>query len=67
MDATVISTRIRLARNVDGLPFPHKLKRADALNIIDGVTRALTPLDRFVRYDMSGISQLDGAILQESI
>lgn len=65
MDATVISTRIRLARNVDGLPFPHKLKRADALNIIDGVTRALTPLDRFVRYDMSGISQLDGAILQE--
>lgn len=65
MDATVISTRIRLARNVDGLPFPHKLKRADALNIIDGVTRALAPLDRFVRYDMSGISQLDGAILQE--
>lgn len=65
MDATVISTRIRLARNVDGLPFPHKLKRADALNIIDVVTRALTPLDRFVRYDMSGISQLDGAILQE--
>ena len=43
MDATVISTRIRLARNVDGLPFPHKLKRADALNIIDGVTRALAP------------------------
>ena len=65
MDATVISTRIRLARNVDGLPFPHKLKRADALKIIDGVTRALAPLDRFVRYDMSGISQLDGAILQE--
>lgn len=65
MDATVISTRIRLARNVDGLPFPHKLKRADALNIIDSVTRALAPLDRFVRYDMSGISQLDGAILQE--
>lgn len=65
MDATVISTRIRLARNVDGLPFPHKLKRADALGITDSVSRALMPLDKFVRYDMSGLSQLDGAILQE--
>lgn len=65
MDATVISTRIRLARNVDGMPFPHKLKREDALGITDGVTRALTPIDKFARYDIGGLSQLDGAVLQE--
>ena len=52
---------------MDGLPFPHKLKRADALNIIDGVTRALAPLDRFVRYDMSGISSGASARVTPSI
>ncbi len=62
---TIISTRIRLARNVDGLPFPHKLAEIHARKITDGVERALSATDKFVRYDMNGISQLDGTILQE--
>lgn len=65
MDATVVSTRIRLARNVDGFPFPHKLKRADSVKITDEITRALAPIDKFSRWDMSEISPLDGKILQE--
>lgn len=64
-DNTIVSTRIRLARNIDGLPFPHKLKELPARKITDGVERALTNVDRFSRFDMSEISQLDGTILQE--
>ena len=64
-DNAIVSTRIRLARNVDGLPFPHKLKEAPARQIINGVERALSTVDRFTRFDMSGISQLDGTILLE--
>ncbi len=64
-DNTIISTRIRLARNVDGLPFPHKLNELGARQITDGVERALSGVSRFTRYDMNGISRLDGTILQE--
>ncbi len=64
-DTIIISTRLRLARNVDGLPFPHKLAEMPARQIIDKVESVLSPVDKFTRYDMSGISSLDGTILQE--
>lgn len=64
-NATIVSTRIRLARNVDGLPFPHKLAQMPSVQITDKVENALRSVDRFTRYDMSSISQLDGTILQE--
>ena len=64
-NSTIVSTRIRLARNVDGLPFPHKLAEIPALQITDRVESALRSLDRFSRYDMRNISELDGTILQE--
>lgn len=64
-DMTVISTRIRLARNVDGLPFPHKLGEMPARQVIDKVAQALMPVDKFTRFDMSGVSRLEGTILQE--
>lgn len=64
-NTTIISTRIRLARNVEGLPFPHKLGEMPARQVIDKVAQALAPVDKFSRYDMSGVSQLEGTILQE--
>ncbi|MCH5162562.1 MAG: protein arginine kinase [Clostridiales bacterium] len=64
-DNTIVSTRIRLARNIDGLPFPHKLNEATARQITDGVEHALSSVDRFTRFDMNKISNLDGTILQE--
>lgn len=64
-NSTIISTRLRLARNVSGLPFPHKLAELPSRQIIDKVEQALAPIDKFSRYDMSNISQLDGTILQE--
>lgn len=64
-NCTIVSTRLRLARNVDGLPFPHKLKELAARQITDKVEQTLAYVDKFSRYDMSDISDLDGTILQE--
>ena len=64
-DMTLVSTRIRLARNIDGLPFPHKLGEAHARKIIDKVESALAPVDKFSRYDICGLTELDGNILRE--
>lgn len=65
LDNIIISTRLRLARNISGLPFPHKLNEISAKKVIDNVQDALTPVDKFSRYDMKDISQLDGTFLQE--
>lgn len=64
-DSTIISTRLRLARNVAGLPFPHKLAEAPARQITENVANALRPLDKFTRYDMSNISELESNVLRE--
>ena len=64
-DNIIVSTRIRLARNVNGLPFPHKLAEQPARQIVVSVVNALSPIDRFTRYDMSGISQLESTLLRE--
>ncbi|MCH5165184.1 MAG: protein arginine kinase [Clostridiales bacterium] len=65
INSTIVSTRLRLARNLKDLPFPHKLAEMPARQIIDKVEKTLAPVDRFTRYDMSDISSLDGTILQE--
>ena len=61
----IISTRIRLARNIDGLPFPHRMSDAHATKVIDGVSKSLEGVDRFSRFDMNRISPLDKSILIE--
>lgn len=65
LNSTIISTRIRLARNIDNMPFPHKIGKLPAKQITDKVELSLSPIDRFMRYDMDSVSQLDGTILQE--
>lgn len=64
-NSIIVSTRLRLARNVDGMPFPHKLSELAARKITDKVESVLSSVDKFRRYDMSSISELDGTILQE--
>ena len=64
-DNIIVSTRLRLARNVDGLPFPHKLAELPARQIADKAEKALSAADRFTRYDMSSISQLEKTLLRE--
>ncbi len=64
-DGTIISTRIRLARNLDGLPFPHKMSEIHARKVIDGVSKAVDGMDRFSRFDMEKLQPLDKSILLE--
>ena len=54
----VVSSRIRLARNLNGLPFPARLTSdRQAKEIIRSVSAALNKVDEFRLYYMDGISE----------
>ena len=57
--STVISTRIRIARNIDGYNFPSKLSRMKAKEIIKKVDRAAAaiPSKQFKLYHMEELSE----------
>ncbi len=61
----ITSTRVRLARNIAEYPFPEKLNKRQAEEIIRAVRYELTRLDEFTQYDMSEMSQADAVLLQE--
>ncbi len=63
---TVISTRVRLARNIDGYPFPAHLKDEKANEIIRKVSGAVKNLDEFDMYNMDSISKEDAFALMEN-
>lgn len=64
---TVISSRIRLARNINGYPFPAKLKSdRQAKEIIRSVSSAINRVDEFVLKYMDGISDDEASILVEN-
>ena len=64
---TVVSSRIRLARNLNGLPFPARLKSdRQAKEIIRSVSAALNKMDEFRLYYMDGISEDDALNLVEN-
>ena len=55
---TVISTRIRLARNLNGYPFPARLRSdRQAKEIIRSVSASVNKVDAFRLYYMDGISE----------
>lgn len=64
----VLSSRVRVARNIDGAPFPH---RADAAARTAVLTRVVEAADRtrflqgFLRFEMEDLSSLDRHILFE--
>ncbi len=65
-DDVVISTRIRLARNLKGIPFPGAMTEKDALLVIEKVENALEEMNyTFTRLDMSKISATDKQKLVE--
>ena len=72
LSKTVVSTRIRLARNIEGYPFPSHLKdEKQAREIIRLVTSGLSRLDgfqddQFNVFYMSGISEEQAQILKEN-
>lgn len=65
VNSIIVSTRLRLARNIDGLPFPHKLAEMPSRQVADTVEKSLSYIDKFERFDIGNISKSDGAVLQE--
>ena len=64
---TVVSSRIRLARNLNGLPFPARLKSdRQAKEIIRSVSAAVNRVDEFRLYYMDGISEDEALNLVEN-
>ena len=61
----VVSTRIRLARNIAEYPFPEKLTKSQGEEIIRAVQYELMRLEKFKRYDISEMSVADATLLQE--
>ncbi len=64
---TVISTRIRLARNFAAYPFPGKMDDAQASDIVYLVQEGLNFIDRdeFRRYDIGELSAEQALLLQD--
>ena len=53
----VLSTRIRLARNLKSIPFPNKMTAEDALKVIGLVETALDEMNyTFTKIDLSSMS-----------
>ncbi len=52
MENVAVSSRVRLARNIEGYPFPNRLDEAKASEIVMLVSEALAQIESFKRYDM---------------
>ena len=66
-DSVVASSRIRLARNLNGYPFPSRLKNdKQAKEIIRAVSSAINKVDEFRLYYMDGIPEEQALNLVEN-
>ena len=65
IETTVTSTRVRLARNLFGFPFPDKLNSAQAKEVVRMVGYELNHLDEFAEYDIGKIGAEEATLLQE--
>lgn len=68
IETTVISTRIRLARNFASYPFPRKMDDAQAEDIVHLVGYGLETFDSvetFTKYDISKLDAQQAQLLQE--
>ena len=63
-DGMVISSRVRLARNLNHYPFPIRLDETRAAKLIGEVEKVLVPMG-FQKIDFSGISDLEAAAYVE--
>lgn len=66
-DGTVVSTRVRLARNLEGFPFPSHLKgEKQAKEIIRLVSFGFSRLDEYRLYYMDNVSDEEAVCLMEN-
>ena len=62
---TVISIRIRLARNFAAYPFPRKMDDAQAEDIVYLVGERLKQFDEFTKWEIEGLSRQQATLLKE--
>ena len=65
IQTTVISTRIRLARNFAAYPFPKRMDESQAEDIVVLVREGLKEVDEFTEYDMANLTAEETMQLQE--
>lgn len=65
IQTTVISTRIRLARNFAAYPFPKRMDEAQAEDIVVLVREGLKEVDEFTEYDLNNLTAEEAMQLQE--
>jgi protein arginine kinase len=65
VDTIVTSTRIRLARNIANYPFPAKLEKKQAEEIVRTVRYEFNHLQRFTPYDIGEMTDEQAKVLQE--
>lgn len=65
VDNVVISSRIRLARNVEDIPFPSRLNDERASLIARKVYDAVQGTDNYDLYKMANLGEIDGNVLKE--
>ncbi len=65
--SVVMTTRIRLARNVSGFPFPSKMNDKHAAEILYLVDEGLKTIDSdaYERYDIGNLNSVQSSLLQE--
>ena len=63
----VVSTRIRLARNLAGFPFPSKMRKAHEAEVLHLVDTALQTVDRgeYRRYNLTELKSSELSLMQE--
>ncbi len=65
MENVVVSTRIRLARNFAGFPFPRKMDLTQSQAVAYLVEEELRHLDEFEKYELCRLDEREKALLQE--
>ena len=65
IQTTVISTRIRLARNFAAYPFPKRMDEAQAEDIVVLVREGLKRVDDFTEYNIAKLTSEEAMQLQE--
>jgi len=65
ISSIVVSSRIRLARNIDKMPMPPRLSKEQGSKVLDLVARSVSGLDEFKIYRMKTLPARDAWVMQE--
>ena len=62
----IVSSRIRLARDIKGMPFPHMMSNADCQKLVDKVFNALDDIGDFDYFQLGKMNLLNIQMAIES-